>query len=74
MKAGLSVVKIGVLLDRRGVVVACLTLHRSFVERCGFGKTASAVRVADGEPGAGCELDFGYLGLLESLLADDVEA
>jgi transposase len=64
VKAGLSVVKIGVLLDRRGVVVPYRTLHRFCVERCGFGKTAATVRVADGEPGAECQLDFGYLGLL----------
>jgi transposase len=64
VKAGLSVVKIGVLLERRGVVVAYRTLHRFCVERCGFGKTASTVRVADGEPGVECQLDFGYLGLL----------
>ena len=64
VKAGLSVVKIGVLLERRGVVVPYRTLHRFCVERCGFGKTASTVRVADGEPGAECQLDFGYLGLL----------
>jgi len=61
---GLSVVKIGVLLERKGVVVPYRTLHRFCVERCGFGKTASTVRVADGEPGAECQLDFGYLGLL----------
>ena len=64
VKAGLSVVKIGVLLERRGVVVAYRTLHRFCVERCGFGPKASTVRVADGEPGAECQLDFGYLGLL----------
>jgi hypothetical protein len=64
VKAGLSVVKIGVLLERQGVVVACRTLHRFCVERCGFGKTAATVRVADGEPGAECQVDFGYLGLL----------
>jgi hypothetical protein len=50
VKAGLSVVKIGVLLERQGVVVAYRTLHRFCVERCGFGKTASTVRVADGAP------------------------
>ena len=44
-------VKIGVLLERRGVVVPYRTLHRFCVERCGFGKTAATVRVADGEPG-----------------------
>ena len=64
VKAGLSVVKIGVLLERRGVVVPYRTLHRFCVERCGFGSTASTVRVADGEPGVECQLDFGYLGLL----------
>ncbi len=64
MKAGLSVVKIGVLLERRGVAVPYRTLHRFCVERCGFGKTAATVRVADGEPGMECQLDFGYLGLL----------
>jgi transposase len=64
VKAGLSVVKIGVLLERRGAVVPYRTLHRFCVERCGFGKTASTVRAADGEPGAECQLDFGYLGLL----------
>jgi hypothetical protein len=64
VKAGLSVVKIGVLLERRGIVVPYRTLHRFCVERCGFGRTASTVRVCDGEPGAECQLDFGYLGLL----------
>jgi transposase len=61
---GLTVVKIGVLLERRGIVVAYRTLHRFCVERCGFGRTAATVRVADGEPGAECQLDFGYLGML----------
>src|SRR6516165_4209329 len=64
VKAGLSVVKIGVLLERQGIVVPYRTLHRFCVERCGFGKTAATVRVADGEPGAECQLDFGYLGML----------
>src|SRR5215475_4608444 len=64
VKQGLTVVKIGVLLERRGIVVPYRTLHRFCVERCGFGRTAATVRVADGEPGAECQLDFGYLGLL----------
>ena len=64
VRAGLPVVKIGVLLERRGIVVPYRTLHRFCVERCGFGRTAATVRVADGEPGAECQLDFGYLGLL----------
>jgi transposase len=64
VKAGLSVVKIGVLLERRGITVPYRTLHRFCVERCGFGRTAATVRVADGEPGMECQLDFGYLGML----------
>jgi transposase len=64
VKAGLSVVKIGVLLERQGIVVPYRTLHRFCVERCGFGKTAATVRVADGEPGMECQVDFGYLGML----------
>jgi transposase len=64
VKAGLSVVKIGVLLERQGLVVPYRTLHRFCVERCGFGHTATTVRVADGEPGMECQLDFGYLGML----------
>ena len=64
VKDGLTVVKIGVLLERRGIVVPYRTLHRFCVERCGFGRTAATVRVADGEPGVECQLDFGYLGLL----------
>ena len=64
VKAGLSVVKIGVLLERQGITVPYRTLHRFCVERCGFGRTAATVRVADGEPGMECQLDFGYLGLL----------
>jgi transposase len=62
--AGLSVVKIGRLLEGQGVMVPYRTLHRFCVERCGFGKTAATVRVNDGEPGAECQVDFGYLGLL----------
>ena len=64
VEAGLSVVKIGVLLERQGITVPCRTLHRFCVERCGFGKTAATVRVADGEPGMECQIDFGYLGML----------
>ena len=52
------------LLERQGVVVPYRTLHRFCVERCGFGRTAATVRVADGEPGVECQIDFGQLGLL----------
>jgi hypothetical protein len=62
----LTVVKIGDLLGRQGVLVPYRTLHRFCVECCGFTgrKQTTTVRVADGEPGVECQLDFGELGLL----------
>lgn len=51
-------------LGRLGVVVPYRTLHRFAVERCGFGRRQPTVRVADGEPGVECQLDFGRLGLI----------
>jgi transposase len=65
VKQGLTVVKIGVLPERQGVAVPYRALHRFCAERCGYGRAAATtVRAADGEPGAECQLDFGYLGLL----------
>jgi transposase len=61
---GLTVVKIGTLLDRRGVVVPYRTLHRFCVQCCGFGRGSETVRVVDGEPGMEVQVDFGQLGLL----------
>lgn len=61
---GLTVVKIGTLLGRRGVVVPYRTLHRFCVACCGFGRGGQTVRVADGEPGMECQVDFGRMGLL----------
>jgi transposase len=60
----LSIVKIEQLLARRGVRVPYRTLHRFAVERCGFRVKTTTVRVADGEPGVECQLDFAQLGLL----------
>jgi transposase len=62
----LTVVKIGVLLGRQGVSVPYRTLHRFCVECCGFTgrRPATTVRVADGEPGVECQIDFGELGLM----------
>jgi transposase len=51
-------------LERQGVAVPYRTLHRFAVERCGFGRTKSTVRVADGEPGMECQIDFGRLGMM----------
>jgi transposase len=60
----LTVVKIGDLLARRGVVVPYRTLHRFCVQCCGFGRGATTVRVADGEPGVECQVDFARMGLV----------
>jgi transposase len=51
-------------LARRGVAVPYRTLHRFAVVRCGFGRRQPTLRVADGEPGVECQLDFGRLGLV----------
>ncbi len=61
---GLPVVKIGTLLERQGVVVPYRTLHRFCAERCGFGRSAATVRSAGAQPGAQCQLDFGYMGMV----------
>jgi hypothetical protein len=51
-------------LTRLGVVVPYRTLHRFAVERCGFRRRQTTVRVADGEPGVECQIDFARLGLI----------
>jgi transposase len=51
-------------LGRRGVVVPYRTLHRFAVQRCGFGRLRPTVRVADGEPGVECQIDFARMGLI----------
>jgi transposase len=61
---GLTVVKIGVLLRRRGVEVPQRTLARFAVERCGAGRRTVTVRVDDPPPGRECQVDFGRLGLV----------
>lgn len=66
VKAGLTVVKMEDLLRRSGTVVAYRTLHRYCAERCGYGRNGgTTVRVADGEPGAECQVGFGYPGMLD---------
>lgn len=62
---GLTVVKVGELLARQGVVVPERTLHRYAKEVCGHGRGREVtVRVADGEPGEECQVDFGSMGLV----------
>jgi transposase len=66
LEAGLTVVKAGELLAREGVVVPERTLHRYALEVLGHGRGRKpTVRVADCEPGAECQVDFGKMGLLE---------
>jgi hypothetical protein len=64
VKAEVPLTKVQVLLARRGVVVPYRTLHRFAVERCEFGSRQATVRVADGEPGVECQIDFGRMGLV----------
>ena len=48
-----------------GRAVPYRTLAPVRAERCGYGRSAATtVRVADGEPGMECQLDFGYLGMI----------
>ena len=64
---GLTVVKAGELLARRGTVVPERTLHRYALEVLGVGRSArgTTVRVADGEPGVELQIDFGKMGLID---------
>jgi len=65
-KERLTVVRVGELLTRRGVVVPERTLHRYALEVCdvGRGRRGTTVRVNDGKVGDELQLDFGRLGLL----------
>lgn len=60
----LTAVKIHILLGRRGIVVPYRTLHRFAVANAGYGRRQPTVRVADGEPGVECQVDFGKMGLI----------
>jgi transposase len=64
VKEDLTVVKIGILLSRRGVVVPHRTLARFATERCGAGRRTVTVRVDDPPPGTELQVDFGRLGLV----------
>jgi len=66
MEDELNVRKVHDLLGRRGVAVPERTLHRYALEVLGVGRSArrTTVRVADGEPGVECQVDFGRMGLV----------
>jgi hypothetical protein len=62
----LTVVKIGDLLARQGVVVPHRTLHRYCVARTEYRGRGGrdTVPVVDGEPGVECQIDFARMGLI----------
>jgi transposase len=62
---GITVIKIGILLERKGVVVPHRTLARFAVERCGAGRRTTTVRVDDPPPGSELQVDFGRLGFIQ---------
>jgi transposase len=64
LKQGLTLTKVHTLLGRRGVVVSYRTLHRYAVTELEFGQRQTTVPVADCEPGAEVQVDFGRLGML----------
>lgn len=61
-----TVVKAHELLARQGVSVPERTLHRYALEKVGVGRSVrgTTLRVADGEPGVECQIDFGKMGPL----------
>ena len=64
LKDGLTLTKIHTLLGRRGVVVSYRTLNRYATTELDFGRRQGTVPVADCEPGAEVQVDFGRLGIL----------
>jgi transposase len=65
VEADLTGVKIHDLLTRRGVRVPRRTVQRYVLEVCGRSRgPGPTVRVADGEPGDECQVDFGRMGLV----------
>jgi len=57
--------KVRRLLRRKGVHIPYPTLHRFAVAELGYGRRASTIPVADGEPGAEVQVDTGWVGWLE---------
>jgi transposase len=64
-KDDLTIAKVHDLLTREGVTVPLRTLERFCFELCGpRRRRGTTVRVADGEPGAELQADFGRMGLV----------
>ncbi len=66
VKDGLTLVKIGELLERSGTAVPYRTLARFAAAECGYcsSRQRVTVPVTDGKPGEEVQLDFGYLGMI----------
>ena len=64
VKDGLTVIKIGDLLARLGVIVPQRGLHRYCAERTDYRGRGGTVPVVDGEPGVECQIDFARMGML----------
>jgi transposase len=63
--ADLTAVKMHELLEREGVVVPLRTLQRYVAVACGRQRgQGPTLRVADGEPGDECQIDFGKMGVI----------
>ncbi|MCP9271201.1 hypothetical protein [Mycolicibacterium arenosum] len=58
----MTITKFETLLADQGCPVRYHTLNRFATQRCGFGCKDITVRVADGDSGVECQIDFGYLG------------
>jgi transposase len=70
VEADLQLTNIHGKLERRGLVVPYRTLHRFAAELCGFGGRQPTLRVADGDPGRECQVDFGKLGMMHDQASD----
>ena len=57
--------KVRRLLLRQGVDIPYATLHRFAVSELNYGRRASTMPVADGEPGGELQIDTGWVGWLE---------
>src|SRR5260221_2744303 len=66
VKDDLPLVKVGEMLERRGVVLPYRALARFAAAECGYSSAKSRVTVpvADGKPGEEVQIDFGYLGMI----------
>jgi hypothetical protein len=67
LRQGVRLSKIRTLLARTGVAIPYPTLHRFAVLELQFGRTASTLPVAEGEPGAELQVDTGWVGWLTLL-------